>query len=50
MIDKDDIMNAYVSEPVEKIHNKGKKDYRKRSSCVMQHINNINLATRIHPT
>ena len=35
MIDKDDIMSVNVSEAVENISNKDKKDYRKRSSCVI---------------
>ena len=35
MIDKDDTKKAYVSDAVGKNPNKTKKDYRKRSLCVM---------------
>ena len=34
MIDKDDIVSTDIFEAVDKIPNKDKKDYRKRSSCV----------------
>ena len=34
-MDKDDIMRVNVSEAVDKIPNKDKKGYRKRSSCVI---------------